>query len=162
MSLEFDPAGLEIVPPSDAFTAFVATLDTLSLANLIDRLGSLYGERTAFVLEAPLALPGIDGTTVSFAALATLVRRATDALVRLGVGRGDRVVLCTRNRMELAVAEWAVVRAGGVAVPVGARLPAAEIARIVSDAGARLLVADRWVLDEPLREIGRASCRERV
>src|SRR5438445_5544564 len=37
--------------------------------------------------------------------------------------------LCTRNRMELVVAEWAVLRAGGVAVPIGARLPADEIAR---------------------------------
>src|SRR5438445_6391586 len=58
--------------------------------------------------------------------------------------------LCTRNRMELVVAEWAVLRAGGVAVPIGARLPADEIVRIIDDAGARLLVTDAAVLAGPL------------
>jgi len=121
-ALRFDPAGLELTPSQETFTAFTDGIDTLSLANLTDRLGTTYGDRTAFVLEAPLDLPGASGTTVSFAALASLVRRTTAALAGLGVARGDRVVLCTRNRMELAVAEWAVVRAGAVAVPVGARL----------------------------------------
>jgi acyl-CoA synthetase (AMP-forming)/AMP-acid ligase II len=150
-ALSFDPAGLEIVPTSDAWEHFVGELDTLTLANLTDRMGATYGARTAFVLETPLALPGTTDTTMSFADLATLVRRATDAILRLGVRRGDRVVLCTRNRMELAVAEWAVVRAGAVAVPVGARLPPEQILRIVADAGARFLVADAWVLEHPLR-----------
>src|SRR5258706_4556281 len=140
-----------MVPTSDAWEHFVGELDTLTLANLTDRMGATYGARTAFVLETPLALPGTTDTTVSFADLATLVRRATDAILRLGVRRGDRVVLCTRNRMELAVAEWAVVRAGAVAVPMGARLPADQILRVIADAGAHLLIADRWVLDNPLR-----------
>src|SRR4030095_7564621 len=101
-------------------------------------------ERTAFVLEAPLDLPGASGssrgqTTGSFAALPSPARRPPAALAALGVARGDRVVLCTRNRMELAVAEWAVVRAGAVAVPVGARLPSDQILRVIADCGARLV-----------------------
>ncbi len=162
LPLSFDPRGLELSPPADVFAGFTDDLATLSLANLTDRLGATYGERTAFVLETPLALPGATGTTVSFAGLAALVRRATDALVRLGVRRGDRVVLCTRNRMELAVAEWAVVRAGAVGVPVGARLPAEQILAVVADAGARVLVADRWVLDHPLRAAGLPGIRRVV
>jgi long-chain acyl-CoA synthetase len=161
-ALSFDAAGLELTPSADVFARLTDGLATLSLANLTDRLGDTYGARTAFVLETPLALPGIDGTTVSFAALAQLVRRATDALVRLGVRRGDRVVLCTRNRMELAVAEWAVVRAGAVGVPVGARLPVEQILAVVADAGARLLVADRWVLENPLRAAGLPGIRRVV
>jgi long-chain acyl-CoA synthetase len=161
-ALSFDAAGLELTPPADVFARLTDDLATLSLANLTDRLGDTYGERTAFVLETPLALPGIDGTTVSFAALAQLVRRATDALVRLGVRHGDRVVLCTRNRMELAVAEWAVVRAGAVGVPVGARLPVEQILAVVADAGARLLIADRWVLENPLRAAGLPGIRRVV
>jgi long-chain acyl-CoA synthetase len=161
-ALQFDPAGLEIVPSPVAFTRFVDELDSLTLANLTDRMGATYGARTAFVLEAPLALPGIAGTTVSFAELAALVRRATDALLRLGVRRGDRVILCTRNRMELAVAEWAVVRAGGIGVPIGARLPTEQILRIIADAGARLVLADAWVLGNPLRAAGLPGIRRVV
>jgi len=147
-----DPAGLARTPTSERFAAFVDALDTLTLANLTDRLGETYGERTAFILERPLALPGAPGSVLSFAGLARLVRRATGVLRALGIRPGDRVGLCTRNRMELAVAEWAAVRAGAVAVPVGARLPADEIARMLADAGARILIADAWVLGGPLRE----------
>jgi long-chain acyl-CoA synthetase len=161
-ALRFDPAHLEIVPPSAVFEAFVGTLETLSLANLTDRLGATYGERTAFILEEPLALPGVERSVVSFAELAALVRRATDVVRRLGVRPGDRVVLCTRNRMELAVVEWAVVRAGGVGIPVGARLPEGEVQRIVTDAEARLLVADRWVLANPLRDVAMPGVRRVV
>jgi long-chain acyl-CoA synthetase len=146
----FDPAGLEIVPAPERHDAFVDALDTLTLANLIDRLGETYGARTAFILEQPLALPGGTGTTVSFATLAALVGRAAGALGTLGVGPGDRVALCTRNRMELAVAEWAVLRAGAVGVPIGARIPPDDITRILEETEARVLVADRWVLEGPL------------
>ena len=149
---QYDPAGLEITAEPERFGTFVDALDTLTLANLTDRLGDVYGERTAFILETPLSLPGTAGTTVSFAGLARLVRRATAVLHDLGVAPGERVALCTRNRMELAVAEWAVVRAGAVAVPLGARHPADEIARMLADSGARLLVADHHVLGTHLRD----------
>jgi acyl-CoA synthetase (AMP-forming)/AMP-acid ligase II len=150
--LRFDPAGLEVSPSAERFAAFAEMVDALTLANLTDRLGETYGSRTAFILEEPLVLPGAEGTVLSFAALADLVRRATAALVALGIGRGDRVALCTRNRMELAVAEWAVLRAGAVAVPLGSRLPREELVRMIADAGARVLVADRQVLGGVLRD----------
>src|SRR5581483_7267319 len=146
----FDRAALEVMPEPERWEAFAAALDDLTLANMTDRLGATYDRRLAFVLEQPLALPGASGTTVTFAALADLVARTSGVLARLGVRPGDRVALCTRNRMELAIAEWAVLRAGAVAVPVGARIPPEEIVRILADAGARLLVADRAVLGGPL------------
>jgi len=149
---DFDPAGLQVTPSPERFAAFAEALDTLTLANLTDRLGDTFGDRTAFIMEQPLALPGAGRTTISFGELARLVARATGALGALGLARGDRVALCTRNRMELVVAEWAVLRAGGVAVPIGARLPADEIVRIIDDAGARLLVTDRTVLEGVLAD----------
>src|SRR5437879_4198082 len=147
---EFVPARLQAMPSAERFAASADALDTRTLGNLTDRLGETFGRRTAFIMEQPLRLPGTHGTTISFAELARLVAHATGALAALGLARGDRVALCTRNRMELVVAEWAVLRAGGVAVPIGARLPADEIVRIIDDAGARLLVTDRAVLGGPL------------
>src|SRR5437868_15339847 len=64
-ALSFDSAGLELSPPADVLARFTDDLATLSLANLTDRLGAAYGARTAFVLETPLALPGITGTSVA-------------------------------------------------------------------------------------------------
>jgi acyl-CoA synthetase (AMP-forming)/AMP-acid ligase II len=147
---DFDRAGLEVMPAPERFQTFADALDSLTLANMTDRLGETFGDRIAFAMEQPLALPGACGTTISFADLAALVRRTTGVLQGLGIRPGERVALCTRNRMELAIAEWAVLRAGAVAVPIGARLPPEEIARIIADAGARLLIADRAVLEGPL------------
>jgi acyl-CoA synthetase (AMP-forming)/AMP-acid ligase II len=148
--LEFDPQGLEVAPSAEQFDAFLAALDSMTIANLTDRLGATYGSRTAFILESPLELPGAGSNVVSFAQIAALAKRASAALSRLGVGRGDRVALCTKNRMELAFAEWAVIRAGGVAVPIGARIAPDEIGRIIADAEARVLITDRFVLEGPL------------
>src|SRR3990172_2279612 len=56
-TFRYDPAGLEITAEPERFATFVDALDTLTLANLTDRLGDVYGERTAFILETPLSPP---------------------------------------------------------------------------------------------------------
>ena len=155
--LHFDPGALEITPDKERFDTFIADLETMNMANLTDRLGETYGARTAFILESPLDLPPCTSNVVSFGDIATLAARASAALAGLGVKPGDRVALCTRNRMELAFAEWAVIRAGGVAVPIGARIAPDEIRRIIGDAGARVFITDRHVLEGPLdggRDLG--------
>ena len=77
--LQLDPARLAITPTPEVFAQFIHALDTLSLANLTDRLGETYGDRTAFVLEQPLALPGVTDTTVSFAEMELLRFGPTDS-----------------------------------------------------------------------------------
>lgn len=60
-----------------------------------------------------------------------------------GVSRGDRLALLAGNSLtwcELTIAAW---KLGAVIVPVNTRFTATEVAYVVSDAGARLLVADR-------------------
>ena len=72
-----------------------------------------------------------------------LDRRATAlalGLGRLAVGRGDRVLLALRNRLEHVVAYWALQKLGGVAVPVNFRLAANELRYLLDDSGARLAV----------------------
>src|SRR5215468_6602014 len=96
--LSFDPSGLEITPAEDRFAAFIAGLETMNMANLTDRLGATYGDRSAFILESALDLPPCASNVVSFADIAALAARASAALTALGVALGDRVALCTRNR----------------------------------------------------------------
>jgi 2-furoate---CoA ligase len=61
-------------------------------------------------------------------------------LARLGVGRGDRVLLVLRNRVEHVLAWWALQRIAAVAVPVNVRLAPAELAYVLQDSGARVVV----------------------
>ncbi|GGY41475.1 hypothetical protein GCM10010363_22940 [Streptomyces omiyaensis] len=74
-----------------------------------------------------------------------LDRRAT-ALARrlraLGVGPDDRVAVCLEQSAELAVALVAVLKAGGGYLPLDPEQPPARLARLVADAGAKVLVTD--------------------
>ena len=58
--------------------------------------------------------------------------RLASGLLELGVAPGDRVALLLPNCVEMAIAFAAILRSGGVAVPVFASASADEIARIVA------------------------------
>ncbi|MCK0111461.1 AMP-binding protein [Ornithinimicrobium sp. F0845] len=60
----------------------------------------------------------------------------------LGLSTGDRVAIIMRNRPEYLEAQFAIWRAGLVAVPVNARLHRDEIAFVLSHSGTSVVVAD--------------------
>jgi long-chain acyl-CoA synthetase len=122
----------------------------LSLATLPDRLAALYGARPAFFLDEPIDTPVVRGTCVTFDDLARAVARTAHGLARLGVRAGERVGLVTRNRIELAFAEFAAAKLGAVVVPMNALLRAAELRKLAADARLTTLVVDRSVCEETL------------
>ncbi|MCZ7437580.1 amino acid adenylation domain-containing protein [Micromonospora sp. WMMC241] len=83
-----------------------------------------------------------DGVSVSYGELAERSLRLAGALVRAGVGLGDAVGVCLPKGADQVVAVLAVLAAGGVYVPVGVDQPAARRERILSRAGAKVLIRD--------------------
>ncbi len=61
-------------------------------------------------------------------------------LVSAGVGPGDPVVLRLPTSADFAVALFAVLRAGGIAVPLSPQAPAPELERLLAHSGAKLVV----------------------
>jgi long-chain acyl-CoA synthetase len=74
-------------------------------------------------------------------------RRLAAGLTALGVAPGDRVVVFASNCPEISILYNAVWRAGAVVTPAIFLLPAAELGHIVTDSGARLVVASPELLD---------------
>jgi long-chain acyl-CoA synthetase len=70
------------------------------------------------------------------------VDRGARALADRGLTKGDRVALMLGNRPEFAIAYFAVLRAGLVAVPLNTGSTAHEVTRQLADAGAGLLLHD--------------------
>jgi len=72
--------------------------------------------------------------------------RATTGLHRLGVGAGDRVALLLRNSLEFLETSIATVPLGASAVPINWHWRGEEIAHVLLDSGAKVLVvhADLW------------------
>jgi long-chain acyl-CoA synthetase len=83
---------------------------------------------------------GADWVPVNWEELLSDVRRAAAALVRLGVERGDRVVLVSPNRYEWIVADLAIQMAQAVHVPVHASLSGRQIAYQIQASGARVVL----------------------
>ncbi len=77
---------------------------------------------------------------VSHTAFAERVRRIRSGFLSLGVQRGDRVGLLSENRLEWTITDVALLSCGAVDVPIYATSTAAQIAYIINDSGAALLV----------------------
>jgi fatty-acyl-CoA synthase len=79
-----------------------------------------------------LALVDLD-TRLTFRQLDERVNRLAHGLHALGVGPGERVALMMRNCHEYLESQWAITRLGAIAVQVGYRLKAAEVAYILGN-----------------------------
>jgi acyl-CoA synthetase (AMP-forming)/AMP-acid ligase II len=78
---------------------------------------------------------------LTFAALDERSNRLARALRRLGVGNGDRVAYLDRTAPEVIELLFAVSKIGAVIVPMNWRLAAPELARVLADSRAPLLIA---------------------
>lgn len=83
-----------------------------------------------------------DERTITYCELAGSTARIAGHLQRLGVQRGDRVLLHLDNRVEVAESYLAIPRAGAVAVCANPQAAVPEVAHILSDSGARVVITD--------------------
>lgn len=88
-------------------------------------------------------------------------KRESDALAawlqrRGGVRKGDRVILYLQNSPQFAMAYYAIVRAGGIVVPVNPMSRVAELAHYVADGGVRVMIAGQELMPQvrPLLDDG--------
>ncbi|WP_328348261.1 SDR family NAD(P)-dependent oxidoreductase [Micromonospora sp. NBC_00421] len=112
------------------------------LPDLLRAHAARLGDRVAFRDEY---------RSVGYAALAERTRRLAGHLAATGVARGDRVAFCLGNRVETVETWLAVTRAAAVGVPVNPRSTDAELAHLLDDSGAVLVVTDPQHLDQLLR-----------
>jgi long-chain acyl-CoA synthetase len=99
---------------------------------------------TAAAIESPdtLAVVEAEGRSLTYGRLEEEITRVATGLVAHGVVAGHRVLLASRNRLELVTGYLAVLRAQAVAVPVNPAAPADELAWMIADSGAQLVMTD--------------------
>jgi acyl-CoA synthetase (AMP-forming)/AMP-acid ligase II len=98
-------------------------------------------ERHAYMQPGATALRFL-GNTVTWAGLRDRVAKLAGALTRRGVGPGDRVMILMLNRTEFVESVLAATMIGAIAVPVNFRLTPPEIAFLVDDCEARLIITE--------------------
>lgn len=82
----------------------------------------------------------VDGTTHTWAELDESVDAFAAALRQRGLHAGDRVAMLLGNSYEFVIAYYGVARAGLVSVPMNPAYTSAEVAVLLADSGARLLL----------------------
>lgn len=107
------------------------------LPDIIEQADQEYPERTALHFGKE---------TLRYGALAARVRALADGLRRLGVVRGDRVVVCAGNHPDAIVSFWAVQRIGACVSIIASDLPGEKIDYILHDSGARVLIIHARIL----------------
>ncbi len=83
----------------------------------------------------------------TFAGVNARCNRTANALRALGIGPGDRVALLLMNGVEFTASFFAIAKIGAVVVPLNWRLVADELAFILGDSGAVVLIYDEEFRD---------------
>ena len=94
-----------------------------------------------------LAVVEAGGRSLTWTELEDQVARIATGLGEAGAVAGHRVMLVLPNRLEFVTTYLGVLRAQVVAVPVNPRSTHFELARLISDSGSRLVVADASTVD---------------
>ena len=88
------------------------------------------------------------GAEISYDALWEQVRHLASHLkLRLGMRVGDRVSIDLQNSPHYIIAYYAVLLAGGIVVPLNPMYRADEVAVIVRNSGANIVIAAEDLLD---------------
>lgn len=102
-----------------------------NIATLLTGSAAVHADRIAVRHET---------TALTYARLDDLTARTAALLQDRGVRPGDRVAVITPNVPHFPIAYYGVLRAGAVVVPMNPLLKAREIAFVLRDAGARLVL----------------------
>ncbi|MES2535832.1 MAG: long-chain-fatty-acid--CoA ligase [Pseudomonadota bacterium] len=114
------------------------------LGDVMRTNAALYADKTAFI--------GPNGAAVSFSALNLRTNALNNAVTSMGVRKGARVAILSRNRPEY-IETYGLSKSGIIVVPLNWRLAAPEIVRLLRHSRPEILIVEEAYADmiEPLR-----------
>jgi acyl-CoA synthetase (AMP-forming)/AMP-acid ligase II len=107
-----------------------------NIFEILERAAALYGDREFLIM-------GRREEAIGFAELARRADHMAHRLAALGVLPGDRVALWMTNKVDWAVAAFAIARAGAVMVGVSTRLTPREVTHMLA-----LTRAKAWIIED--------------
>ncbi|MCX7675946.1 MAG: long-chain fatty acid--CoA ligase [Alteraurantiacibacter sp.] len=115
-------------------------------------LVGLFLQRADELGEKPFLTARINGAwqPISYAQAARQVCLLAENLVALGLEKGDRVMLVSENRPEWALADLAIMAAGGITTPAYTTNTEGDHCHILDDSGCRMVIVSNDRLARPL------------
>jgi long-chain acyl-CoA synthetase len=112
----------------------------MNLKLMLEETVRQYGGKTALVLGE---------CRLSYAELDEASNKVANALIKMGLEKGDRVAMLLPNSPDFATIYFGIVKSGGIAVPLDTRYKVEELASLCDDCRPKVLVAESAFL-EPL------------
>ena len=134
-------------------------VDQTIMADEAQSVGHMFRKRVAASPDRPAYLhavvteSGDEWVTVTWAELDVVVREIGAGLIALGIEPEDRVAIASSTRYEWALADLAVMVAGGATTTIYPTTMADDVSFIVSDSGAKVVFAENAEQLEKLRGI---------
>ena len=123
----------------------------LTAANALDRAVAAHPDSPLFHLDAQLPYRTLAGPVIRPRQLLSFVNRVGNVLRERGMKRHDRVAIYKTNAPDYFFLALAVIRAGGIAVPINAGMKAEQLRGYLDYCGANILITDADVFNERLR-----------
>lgn len=114
----------------------------LTAANVVDRAAAAHPDSEVFHLAAPLPYRHLQGDSLTSRQLLGFVDGVGSALQQAGMRRWDRVAICKTNEPDYVFLAMAIIRAGGIAVPINPGMEPAALDAYLRYTGASMLLTD--------------------
>lgn len=124
-----------------------------TLKSLLENSVNKYGEKTAIVLG---------DRRVSYAELGAASNKVANALIKLGVIKGDHVAMMLPNSPEFASIYFGIIKVGGIAIPLDVRNKADELASLFNSCKPKIIFAESPFLEPLVSALPRFESIEHV
>lgn len=85
------------------------------------------------------------GRRITYKELDDQVNRFSNALISLGLGKGDKVLIFMPNVLEFVVSYFAIQRIGAIVVPVNAKFTLTEVEYVAEHSEASAIIAHEFI-----------------
>jgi long-chain acyl-CoA synthetase len=116
----------------------------IPLFGFVEQAARDYPDNTALIFK-PVAMKGaldrLTGGKIDYRTFNELTDRMAGALAKLGVKKGDRVIILMPNSPQFVIAYFGILKAGGIVVATNPLYSAREMEYQFNDCGAELVLA---------------------
>ncbi len=121
----------------------------LTMANLFENLNDIYGDREVLDLAEPRRYRLFPPAALTCRDCLQFTKLAAEAFIRgQDLKKGERVILLVPDRGEALLIAAALIKAGGIVVPVDHTLSASEVRVRAASCGATMAVVDGKLLSQ--------------
>ena len=107
------------------------------IGEMLDNTVKAYPEKEAVIFE---------DSRMTYKELNQKINRLSNGLKKLGLSKGDMVMVQLVNGPEIAISHYAIIKLGAVAVPLNVMYVAREASYIGGDTGAKAIILDKGFL----------------